>query len=318
MQRVLITGGAGFIGHHLAIAWRRRGAAVVVLDNLRTGKLSNLSAVTDATGVDGWRFVQGSITDRATVARAMEGCSIVHHLAAQVSVPESIDNPTDCVDINVHGTLTVLDAARAAGVSRVVFSSSAAVYGDDPRSPKCEDMAPSPQSPYGITKLDGEYYLRMYASVHGLPGVSLRYFNVFGPRQDPRSVYAAAVPIFVDRALRHQPLTVYGDGTQTRDFVYVQDVTEANILAAVSPAVGHGEVFNVAQGGQITINDLAMAVKRITRSTSDVVYAPERAGDIKHSRASIARITEALGFAPAVTLDEGLRRILTEVPPSEG
>lgn len=306
MEKVLITGGAGFIGHHLAIAWRHRGAVVTILDNFRTGKRENLSAVRAAVGDEGVRFIEGSITDRATLRGAMEGASVVHHLAAQVSVPESVERPHECVDINVGGTLHVLDVARELGVSRVVFSSSAAVYGDDPRSPKTEDMTPSPKSPYGITKLDGEYYLRMYAELHGLPTVSLRYFNVFGPRQDPKSVYAAAVPIFIDRALRGVPITIFGDGTATRDFVFVADVCAANILAATSPKAGRGEVFNVAQGGITTVRELAETVRAITGSASEIVHAAERPGDIKHSRASVARITEALGFAPTVTLAEGL------------
>jgi len=306
MTRVLITGGAGFIGHHLAIAWRRRSAEVVILDNFRTGKRENLASLRDAVGDEGVTFVEGTITDRAVVRRAIAGCSIVHHLAAQVSVPESVLDPHECVEINVGGTLRVLEAAKDAGVSRVVFSSSAAVYGDDPRSPKTEDMAPSPKSPYGITKLDGEFYLRMFAELHGVPAVSLRYFNVFGPRQDPKSVYAAAVPIFLDRALRNAPITIFGDGSATRDFVFVGDVCAANVLAATSDKAGAGEVFNVAQGGITTVRELAETVRSLTGSESEIVHAPERPGDIKHSRASIERITGQLGFAPSVTLAEGL------------
>lgn len=308
MKKVLVTGGAGFIGHHVATAWRRRGASVVVLDSLRTGRRENVGHIPDGGGLT---FIEGSITDPATVRRAMEGCSVVHHLAAQVSVPESMERPLECVEINVHGTLNVLDAAKAAGVSRVVFSSSAAVYGDDPRSPKTEDMTPAPKSPYGVTKLDGEYYLKMYAEVHGVPAVSLRYFNVFGPRQDPRSVYAAAVPIFIERARGGADITIFGDGEQTRDFVYVGDVVAANLLAATSDGAGRGEVFNVAQGGRITINELAKTIVRVTGSRSAIAHAPERAGDIRHSQASVARITEGLGFAPATSLEEGLRACLS-------
>ena len=307
MKKVLITGGAGFIGHHVATAWRREGAHVVVLDSLRTGKRENVARIPDNGGLT---FIEGSVTDLATVRRAMEGCSVVHHLAAQVSVPESMERPLECVEINVHGTLNVLDAARAAGVSRVVFSSSAAVYGDDPRSPKTEDMTPAPKSPYGITKLDGEYYLKMYAEARGVPTVSLRYFNVFGPQQDPRSVYAAAVPIFIERALQGAEIRIFGDGEQTRDFVYVGDVVAANLLAATSEGAGRGEVFNVAQGGRITINELAQTIVRVTGSASTIVHAPERAGDIRHSQASIARIVEGLGFAPKTSLEQGLRACL--------
>lgn len=308
MKKVLITGAAGFIGHHLAIAWRRRGAAVVILDNFRTGKRENLDEIRRAVGDEHLTFIEGSIADRNAVNRAAEGCSVVHHLAAMVSVPESVARPDECVEINVNGTLNVLEAARRNGAERVVFASSSAVYGDDPRSPKSEDMAPSPLTPYGITKLDGEYYLRMFANLHGVPTVSLRFFNVFGPRQDPKSVYAAAVPIFIDRAAKGAPITIYGDGSATRDFVFVEDVCQANILAATSATVGRGEVFNVAQGGIITIRELAETVRSTVGSESAIEHAPERPGDIKHSRASIARITEALGFKPAVSLAEGLRR----------
>jgi len=315
-MRVLITGGAGFIGHHLAIAWHRLGAHVVVLDNFRTGKRANIDAVLEATGRERFTLLEGSVTDRAAVRDAMHGCSIVHHLAAQVSVPESVEHPDECVAINVNGTLNVLEAARAEGVKRVVFSSSAAVYGDDPRSPKTEDMLPSPKSPYGITKLDGELYLRMFAELHGVPTVSLRYFNVFGPRQDPKSVYAAAVPIFIQRALANDTITVFGDGEQTRDFVYVEDVAQANMLAAERDSVGRGEVFNVAQGGRITINDLVARVCTLTSSKSRVEHAPERAGDIKHSQSSIDRIRTALAFEPSVGLDEGLRRTIVATPTS--
>jgi UDP-glucose 4-epimerase len=309
-MRVLITGGAGFIGHHLAIAWRRRGANVLVLDNFRTGKRENVDAVLAETGRDGFTLIEASITDRAAVRDAMRGCEIVHHLAAQVSVPESVERPDECVAINVNGTLNVLEAARAERVRRVVFSSSAAVYGDDPRSPKTEDMLPAPKSPYGITKLDGELYLRMYSEMHGVPTVSLRYFNVFGPRQDPKSMYAAAVPIFIHRALANETITIYGDGEQTRDFVFVEDVAQANMLAAERDGIGHGEVFNVAQGGRITINDLVERIRALTQSQCAVERVPARAGDIKHSQASIDRIRAALAFTPSVGLDEGLRRTI--------
>jgi UDP-glucose 4-epimerase len=192
----------------------------------------------------------------------------------------------------------------------VVFSSSAAVYGDDPRSPKTEDMTPAPKSPYGITKLDGEFYLKMYAEAFGLPTVSLRYFNVFGPRQDPRSVYAAAVPIFIDRALRGEPITIFGDGEQTRDFVFVEDVCAANMLAATSPKAGRGEVFNVGNGGVTTVRALAEVIVEITGSRSEIRHAPERAGDIRHSRARVDALREQLGFEAAVSLREGLSQAI--------
>lgn len=316
--RVLVTGGAGFIGHHLSLAWLDRGAEVVAIDNFRTGRRENIHTVRAASADGRYTFIEGSINDKKTLRTAMEGCQYVHHLAAQVSVPESVERPAECVEINVLGTLNVLDAAREAKVERVVFSSSAAVYGDDPRSPKTEAMTPAPKSPYGITKLDGEYYLKLYAESFGLGAVSLRYFNVFGPRQDPRSAYAAAVPIFIERALANLPIVIFGDGSQTRDFVFVGDVARANILAATTEGVGAGEVFNVAQGGVTTIESLARSVVTLTESRSELRFEPERKGDIKHSHASIEKIVGALGFRPEVELEAGLNEIVAALRQTEG
>lgn len=294
-MKILITGGAGFIGSNIVEHFHQTDD-VVVLDNLRSGFERNLA---------GFRatFVRGSVTDKAAVENAARGADYIFHLAALVSVPESVENPRETVDINVHGTLNVLEAARTHGVKKVVISSSAAIYGDNPVVPKVELMVPEPKSPYAITKLDAEYYAKMYTSEFAVPVVCLRYFNVFGPRQNPKSQYAAAVPIFIDRALRNQDITIYGDGEQTRDFVFVKDVVAANVLAARSAATG---VFNIACGGRITINDLARTIITLTKSSSTIIHAGERAGDVKHSQADIGLAT-ALGFRPAYTLKEGLK-----------
>ncbi len=224
--KVVVTGGAGFIGSHIVESWASNNVEVHVIDNLRTGKYENIRTT------KGVSFHNVSITDREAVFEIMEGATYVHHLAALVSVPESVDNPLECIEINLKGLINILDAAVKHKVKKIVHSSSAAVYGDNPASPKDTDLRPMPKSPYGITKLDGEYYLQAYEENFGLKGISLRYFNVFGPRQDPGSQYAAAVPIFVKKALKGESITIYGDGEQTRDFIYVKDVVNANVLAA--------------------------------------------------------------------------------------
>jgi UDP-glucose 4-epimerase len=294
-MKILITGGAGFIGSNI-VEHFHRSDEVVVLDNLRSGFERNLN---------GFRatFIRGSITDGAAVHAAAKGVDYIFHLAALVSVPESVENPRETVDINVHGTLNVLEAARAHGVKKVVISSSAAIYGDNPVVPKIESMVPEPKSPYAITKLDAEYYAKMYTNEFATPVVCLRYFNVFGPRQNPKSQYAAAVPIFIDRAIKNQDITIYGDGEQTRDFVFVKDVVAANALAARSSATG---VYNVACGGRITINDLARTIISLTGSTSKILHAGERAGDVKHSQADISLVS-SIGFRPQYTMAEGLK-----------
>jgi len=300
-MKFLITGGAGFIGSHLAARLRRMGT-VRVLDNFRTGKRENLA------GID-VELIEGTIIDPETVRRAMEGIDYVFHLAAMVSVPESVEQPHACVAANVTGLLHVLEAASAAGVRRLCLSSSAAVYGDNPISPKTEDLAPAPRSPYAVTKLDGEYYCAQFAATGRLPTVALRYFNVFGPRQNPRSAYAAAVPIFIEQALRGQPLTVHGDGLQTRDFVHVDDIVAANIFAAVEP--GLEGVYNVGYGREITVLELARRVVALTRSTSAIVHAPTRAGDVRHSRADVTRLTRA-GFRPVSSFEAGLATTIAD------
>lgn len=300
IKKALVTGGAGFIGGHLVRALLDRGVEVVVLDNFRTGNALNL----DGLPV---RLVRGGITDREVVRDAVRGCDTVFHLAALVSVPESMERIHECVALNVTGLLTVLEEAAAAGARKLVLSSSAAIYGDDPEVPKREDMRPAPKSPYAITKLDGEYYCALFAAAGRIETACLRYFNVFGPRQDPRSAYAAAVPIFIRRALAGKPITVHGDGGQTRDFVFVKDVVAANLFAAATG--GLTGVFNVGYGGSITINAIAERILAQTGGTGSIVHTEPRAGDVRHSRASADKL-RAAGWTPGYDLESGLAETL--------
>jgi len=294
-MKVLVTGGAGFIGSHIVEHFQGH-AEVRVLDNLRSGFKRNLAGLSQ-------EFLEGSILDRELVRRAMAGVDHVFHLAAMISVPESMQKPVECNEINTVGTLVVLEEAARAGVKKLVLSTSAAIYGDNPVTPKRETMLPEPKSPYAITKLDGEYYCELFAREGRLPTACLRYFNVFGPRQNPNSQYAAAVPIFIDRAVKQEPLLIYGDGEQTRDFIYVKDIVAANVFFATqSPATG---VFNVAYGQRITINDLARTICRLTGSRSEIKHAAPRTGDVKHSLASIEKL-RAAGFQPTGNFADGL------------
>jgi len=272
----------------------------VVLDNFRTGHARNIEGLPI-------RLVRGCITDREVVREAVQGCDTVFHLAALVSVPESMERVHECVSINVTGLLTVLEEAAAAGARKLVLSSSAAIYGDDPEVPKREDMRPAPKSPYAITKLDGEYYCALFAATGRIETACLRYFNVFGPRQDPRSAYAAAVPIFMRRALSGNPITIHGDGGQTRDFVFVKDVVAANIFAAT--AAGLTGVFNVGYGGSITINAIAERILAQTGGKGSIVHEAPRPGDVRHSRASADKL-RAAGWTPGHDLESGLTETL--------
>ena len=294
-MKVLITGGAGFIGSHLVEAFQGR-AAVRILDNFRSGHRRNL------VGLD-VEVMEGSILDRDLVARALREVDYVFHLAALVSVPESVAKPHECVAINVTGLLNVLELAAAAGVRKLCFASSAAVYGDDPVVPKREDMRPEPRSPYAVTKLDGEYYCRQFAEAGRLETAAVRFFNVFGPRQDPSGPYGAAVPIFFRDACASLPLRIFGDGGQTRDFIAVRDIASA--LEFVALREGLTGVFNAGYGGQTTILELAQRIIALTGSRSPIEFAPPRAGDVRHSRASIERLC-AVGWSPAGSLEQGL------------
>ena len=295
-MKILVTGGAGFIGSHIVAFYQKRADEIRVLDNLRSGYRRNLAGL-DHT------FIEGSVTDRALVSQAVQGVDLVFHLAALVSVPESMQKPLECVDINVCGLLNVLEESAAAGVRKLVFASSAAVYGDNPVVPKVETMTPEPKSPYAITKLDGEYYLDLFQREGRLQTAALRFFNVFGPRQDPKGAYAAAVPIFIEKAIRGEDLTIFGDGGQTRDFIYVEDIDGA--LAFAAETAGVAGVFNAGYGGQITIRELAEKIIATAVSSSRIVHAPERPGDVRHSRASADKLLAA-GWQPRHTLEEGL------------
>lgn len=296
-MKVLITGGAGFIGSHIAEHYQGIADEVRVLDNFRTGYKKNL---------DGLKVTlfEGSITDRELVAKAIEGVDYVFHMAALVSVPESMSKIRECLDLNVNGLLVVLEEAAKAKVKKVVLASSAAIYGDNPVVPKVETMYPEPKSPYGITKLDGEYYLEMFRTTGQVNTGVCRFFNVFGPRQDPKGAYAAAVPIFMEKAIKGEDITVFGDGEQTRDFIYVKDIVGGLTFVAEHPEVTG--VHNVGYGGQITINKLAQVIIDAAGSTSKVVHLPERPGDVKHSRACADKL-RAAGWAPKHTLEEGLK-----------
>ncbi len=295
-MRVLITGGAGFIGSHIAEYFQGK-AEVVVLDNFRSGHRRNLEGLKV-------ELIEASILDRPALERAVQGVDLVFHLAAMISVPESMLKPRECVEINTTGTLHVLEAAAAAKVKKVVLASSAAIYGDNPTVPKVETMFPEPKSPYAVTKLDGEYYLEMFQRQGSLKTASLRFFNVFGPRQDPKSPYAAAVPIFIEKALNREAITIFGDGGATRDFIYVKDIVEALVFAATHETL-HG-TFNVGYGKKMTVLELAQEVLRLTSSSSAIDHKPERLGDVRHSMASSDKLQGA-GWKPAYSVAEGLK-----------
>lgn len=303
-MRILITGGAGFIGSHLAAHWSRTGE-VRILDNLRTGDAKNLEGIEH-------EFHPGDVGDKALVNHCMEGIQVVFHLAAMVSVPESVEKPEACVRDNVHGTLNVLEAARRNG-TRVIFASSAAVYGDNPEVPKRETMLPEPRSPYAITKLDGEHYLEFYRTEHGLSCAGLRFFNVFGPRQNPSGPYASAVPVFIHKALKNEPITVFGDGSQTRDFIYVRDIVSA--LSFLAERQDISGIYNAGYGLSHRIDELARDIIRRIGSRSKLEFGPERAGDVKHSYAS-SEALRALGWEPecdfGTALDETIHSFRTD------
>lgn len=296
----LVTGGAGFIGAHLVTQLVRHGMPVRVLDNFSTGRREKLDPVLDQI-----ELIDGDIRDMATVREAVRNVEVIFHLAAKASVPESIIDPVTTSDVNILGTLQVLLAARDAGCRRVVFSSSCAIYGDLPATPKSEHMAPAPRSPYAVSKIAGEYLCAVFTRVYGLETVALRYFNVFGPGQDPDSPYAAVVPRFL-HALQHgiAPI-IYGDGEQARDFVYIDDVVAANLAAAVAPSAP-GQVFNIASGRTVTVNEvLAMTACRLKKPATPRRVAA-RPGDLRHSAADVTAARQILGFAAQVPFEQGL------------
>jgi UDP-glucose 4-epimerase len=297
--RYLVTGGAGFVGSHIVDALVERGDEVRVLDDLSTGNLGNL-----AQSIGRIEFIKGSILDDALTAEAAGGCTGIFHLAAVVSVQESIECPIPVHQTNSLGTLIVLEAARRANAS-VVFSSSAAVYGDDPQLPKREDMQTAPISPYGIQKLAGEHYVRTYSLLHGIGGCSLRYFNIYGPRQNPSSPYSGVISKFVDAALAGEPLTIFGDGKQTRDFVFVGDVVQAN-LSAMDSANARGLSLNVGTGIETNLIRLANEIVAAAGSSSQIRHSEAKAGDILRSVSDPSATERILGFKAAVSLEHGL------------
>ena len=297
-MKVVIAGGAGFIGSHLAEFWNNKDAEVHVIDNLKTGFEENLSGLKNVT------LHKFSIEEKDKVKEITKGTDYVYNMAAMVSVPESIEKPEECLSINLFGYLNLLEASKENKVKKIILSSSAAVYGDDPQLPKKVEMKVEPKSPYGITKLDGELYSKMYEEQFGLKYACLRYFNVFGPRQSTESAYAAAVPIFIKKALKNEDIIIHGDGKQTRDFIYIDDVVKANVLAVEKE--NESGVFNVANGDSISILELAEFIVELTESKSKIVFEKERPGDIKHSKASIKETKDKLGFNPKFSLKDGL------------
>ena len=303
MKAYLVTGGAGFIGSHIVDRLVELGENVRVLDDFSTGKVENIEH-----NLAKIQLTRGSVADLETVRRAMDGVRIVLHQAAIPSVQRSVEDPIGCNEVNLAGTLNILAAAKDAGVERVVYASSSSVYGDSPALPKVEDMPADPLTPYALTKLAGEHYCRIFTGIYGLETVALRYFNVFGPRQDPASEYAAVVPKFVTLMLQDQPPVTYGDGLQSRDFIYVDDVVSANVLASQQPNVG-GEVLNVAGGRSFSLLDLVDAINRVLGKSIRAVAEPARPGDVRHSLADIRKARDVLGFSPEVGFEDGLEKL---------
>lgn len=303
-MKYLVTGGAGFIGSHIVDTLSECGHDVIILDNFFSGRKENISHLKGNKKID---FVKGSITDPATLKTVCESVDGIFHEAAIASVARSVNDPVATNEANVTGTLNILVAARDVGVKKVVFASSSSVYGDTPALPKKESMCPCPKSPYAISKHAGEEYLRIFSELYGLKTLSFRYFNVFGPRQDPKSDYAAVIPKFITRILSHERPVIYGDGTQTRDFTYVKDVAEANLQAMGSMAEG---VYNIAYGQQIDLNSLADLIMNITGIRTTPIYEPPRPGDIHDSLADSSRARDTFGYNPRYTVKTGLQETI--------
>ena len=301
MEKVLVTGGAGFIGSNISRKLVSEGCFVRVVDNLLTGKRSNLADI-----IDKIEFIEADMGDPRVAAAAMKGIDVVFHQGALPSVPKSVEDPVATHRHCVDATFTLLMAARDAKVKRFVYAASSSAYGDTPALPKVETMNTSPLSPYAVAKLVGEYYCSVFYKVFGLETISLRYFNVFGPFQDPTSQYAAAIPAFVTAILRDEPPTIYGDGEQSRDFTYIDNVVEANLLAARA-AETKGEVVNIACGEAVTINQIIGMINDIVGKDVTPVYAPRRPGDVKHSLADISLAKKVMGFEPVISFREGLK-----------
>lgn len=302
MSTYLITGGAGFIGSNIAESLLERGEEVRILDNFSTGKRENIAHL------DGVELIEGDIRDLEVVKKAVKGTDFCLHQAALPSVARSVENPVESNDVNVGGTLNVLVAAVEASVKRFVYASSSSVYGDTPTLPKIENMTPRPLSPYAVSKLAGELYVNSFGRVHGLETIILRYFNVFGPRQDPTSKYAAVIPAFVSAISNSQNPTIYGDGEQSRDFTYVGNVVAANIAACHSPASAVGGTYNTACGSRTTVNELAEQIARILKCELEPLHVAPRPGDVRHSCADISAARRELGYEPRIVLKDGLAK----------
>jgi len=302
VDKVVVTGGAGFIGSHVAEELAGRGYHVIIFDDLSTGSMANIEALLKDRHVE---FTRGSITDLPALNKVFRGARFVFHLAALPSVPRSVRDPLASHEVNSTGTLKVLLAARDASVRKVIYSSSSSVYGDTPTLPKREDMTPHPQSPYAAAKAAGEHYCQVFEKVYGLPAACLRYFNVYGPRQDPNSQYAAVIPSFIKRTGAGEPPVIYGDGTQTRDFTFVKDTVAANILAAEGEASG---VYNIGRGESVSLSELARLVIKLSGRDLRPIYEGIRPGDVKHSLADITR-ARGFGYDPKFSLEDGLRYI---------
>jgi len=303
-MQYVVTGGAGFIGSHTVEELVRRGETVVVLDDLSAGKEENLAEIRSKIS-----FIKGSITDLEAVRKAIQSADYVIHLAARTSVPRSVKDPLETNKVNVEGTLNVLLAARDAKVKRFVFAASSSAYGETPTLPKVETMRPAPISPYGVAKYASELYAQTFGRVYGLENVSLRYFNIFGPRQDPSSPYSGVLAKFCTAFLDGTPPTVFGDGEQSRDFTYVENAVAANLLACEAPNVS-GQVFNIGTGSRVTLNQTLALLAKLSGNRLQAKYDPPRDGDIRDSQADIALARELLGYEPAVAFGEGLRRTL--------
>jgi len=304
MAVYVVTGGGGFIGSHIVEELLRRNETVTVIDNFSTGKHENVDPFADDVEI-----IEADIAEAKNLAQFLKGVDYVIHQAAIPSVPKSMADPVKSHHANVDGTLRLLVACRAAGVKRVVYASSSSLYGDSPTLPKHDGMMPNPLSPYGAQKLFGEMYCQVFTKAYGLETVSLRYFNVFGPRQDATSQYSGVLALFIPAVLQGRRPTIYGDGLQSRDFTYVKNVAEANLLACKVSGVA-GQVFNVACGDRITVNSMLQQINKITGNDITPIYADARAGDIKHSQADITRAREHLGYQPKVGFEEGLRNTI--------
>jgi nucleoside-diphosphate-sugar epimerase len=301
MSLFLVTGGAGFIGSHLTEGLLKRGKKVRVLDNFSTGKRKNLEHLLDKI-----ELIEGDIRDPEVCKKAVDGAEVVYHEAAVPSVPKSVADPVTSHEANVDGIFNMLMASRDAKVKRFVFAASSSAYGDTEISPKYEGIFPQPKSPYAVNKLLGEFYCKCFYDCYGLETLALRYFNVFGPRQDPASQYAAAIPAFVTSILEDRSPTVYGTGEQSRDFTFIENVIEANLLAAAAPET-HGEVVNIACGESVTVNGIIKRINDLLGKNVPSKFEPERAGDVMHSLADISRARAVIGYEPKILFDQGLQ-----------